>query len=176
MNPQRKRRLIIVLFIVLGVSLAAALILMALKESVNLYYSPSEIVAGKATEGERIRGGGVVVPGSLKRSAEGLDVWFEVTDNVAKVQVHYKGILPDLFREGQGIVVLGKWENGVINASEVLAKHDENYMPPEVQKAIDNAHTPKEESSSYGESAAESNSSDESTETQDDQSAGEAAK
>ncbi|WP_461536380.1 cytochrome c maturation protein CcmE [Spongorhabdus nitratireducens] len=140
MHPQRKRRLIAVLLIVLGVALAAGLVLMALKENINLYYSPSQIAAGEVKEGQRLRGGGLVVPGSLKRSEDGLDVEFEVTDNQAVVKVKYRGILPDLFREGQGIVVTGKMENGVINASEVLAKHDENYMPPEVQKAIDEAH------------------------------------
>ena len=166
MNPQRKRRLIIVLLIVLGVSLATALVMMALRENINLYYSPTRIVAGEVAEGQRIRGGGVVVPGSVQRSAEGLDVRFDVSDGKSKVTVQYRGILPDLFREGQGIVVLGKWEGGIIKATEVLAKHDENYMPPEVQNAIDKAHTPEDDASSYGDAASEEKTIEEKTSEQ----------
>ncbi|MDF3842215.1 cytochrome c maturation protein CcmE [Pseudomonas citronellolis] len=137
MNPVRKKRLYIVLAIVAGVGVAVALALSALQQNINLFYTPTQIANGEAPHDTRIRAGGMVEKGSLKRSADSLDVEFVVTDFVKEVTVKYRGILPDLFREGQGIVALGKLDqNGVLTADEVLAKHDEKYMPPEVTKAL----------------------------------------
>lgn len=137
MHPVRKQRLIVVLFIVFGAAIAVALITFALRENINLFYSPADISAGKAPVGKRIRAGGMVLEGSVKRASDSLRVDFVVTDYAAKVAVVYTGILPDLFDEGQGVVATGQLdENGVFQASEVLAKHDENYMPPEVQEAV----------------------------------------
>ena len=139
MNPKRKQRLIIVLGIVAGVSVAATFMGVALQENINLYFSPTDIAAGKAPLNRRIRVGGLVVAGSLKRG-EQLDVTFDVTDSVESLTIRYDGILPDLFREGQGIIANGKLiESGVVVADEVLAKHDEEYMPPEVQDSLDKA-------------------------------------
>ena len=140
MHPQRKQRLIIVLFIVGGTGAAVALATFALRANINLFYPPAEIVAGKAPIGKPIKAGGMVLEGSIKRDTDSLRVEFEVTDYQATVQVVYVGILPDLFAEGQGVVASGTLDaNGVFQATEVLAKHDENYMPPEVQSAIDAA-------------------------------------
>lgn len=137
MNPVRKKRLYIVLAIVAGVGVAVSLALSALQENINLFYTPTQIANGEAPYDTRIRAGGMVEKGSLKRSADSLDVEFVVTDFAKEVTVKYRGILPDLFREGQGIVALGKInEAGVLTADEVLAKHDEKYMPPEVTKAL----------------------------------------
>ena len=137
MHPIRKQRLTIVLFIVLGASVAAALIFYALRENMNLFYSPTDIAAGKAPLATRIRAGGMVREGSVQRVGEGLDVTFVVTDYEHDVTVHYEGILPDLFAEGQGVVVTGSQVSpGVFQATEVLAKHDEEYMPPEVSDAL----------------------------------------
>lgn len=140
MHPQRKQRLMIVLFIVFGSAIAVALISFALKENINLFYPPAEIAAGKAPTGKPIRAGGMVLEGSIQRDSNSLRVEFVVTDYEAKVPVEYTGILPDLFAEGQGVVASGMLDdNGVFQATEVLAKHDENYMPPEVQSALDAA-------------------------------------
>ncbi|MBO3275733.1 cytochrome c maturation protein CcmE [Pseudomonas schmalbachii] len=137
MNPVRKKRLYIVLAIVAGVGIAVALALSALQQNINLFYTPTQIANGEAPQDTRIRAGGMVEKGSLTRSADSLDVQFVVTDFAKSVTVRYRGILPDLFREGQGIVALGKLDaNGVLTADEVLAKHDEKYMPPEVTKAL----------------------------------------
>lgn len=138
MNPVRKKRLFIVLAILAGVGIAVALALTALQENINLFYTPTQIAAGEAPEGTRIRAGGLVEAGSVSRSNDSLTVAFRVTDNNATVTVRYQGILPDLFREGQGIVALGRVNGeGVLVADEVLAKHDENYMPPEVSQALE---------------------------------------
>jgi len=133
MHPARRQRLIIVLFIVVGASVAAALVFNALNQNMNLFYPPTEVVSGKAPVGKHMRVGGMVVNGSVQRDPGSLKVRFEVTDYAAKVPVEYEGILPDLFSEGEGIVTSGVLQdNGVFKADEVLAKHDENYMPPEV--------------------------------------------
>lgn len=138
MHPQRKKRLILVLLVLLGVGVAVALALGALRQNINLFYTPTEIASGVAPQDARIRAGGMVVAGSLKRSADSLDVVFDVTDGAEQVTITYSGILPDLFREGQGIVALGRLnEDRVLVADEVLAKHDEEYMPPEVAQALD---------------------------------------
>lgn len=142
MNAVRKQRLILVLLLVAGVGVAVALTLLALKQNINHYFSPTQMAAGEAPVGQKIRGGGLVVPGSVKRDPDSLKVSFRISDVQSEVVVEYTGILPDLFVEGSGVVALGQLrKDGVFEASEVLAKHDENYMPPEVQKAIDQAHT-----------------------------------
>ena len=137
MHPVRKQRLLIVCFIVVFSTLAAGLVSYGLRGNINLFYPPAEIVAGNAPIGTSIRLGGMVVEGSLKRSSDSLRIEFDVTDNKATVGVVYEGILPDLFGEGQGVVAAGKLDDqGVLQATEVLAKHDENYMPPEVIEAM----------------------------------------
>ncbi|HBC23496.1 MAG TPA: cytochrome c maturation protein CcmE [Pseudomonas sp.] len=138
MNPVRKKRLFIVLAILAGVGIAVALALFALQQNINLFYTPSQIAAGEAPEGTRIRAGGLVEEGSVKRTNDSLSVAFRVTDGAQAITITYQGILPDLFREGQGIVALGRVNtDGVLVADEVLAKHDENYMPPEVTQALE---------------------------------------
>ncbi len=123
--------------IVVGMGIATALILTAFEKNLMYFYSPSEVIAGDAPAGRKFRVGGLVVDGSVQRIADGLTVQFTVTDTVHEVTVVYDGILPDLFREGQGIIAHGRIrDDGVFEASEVLAKHDENYMPPEVASAL----------------------------------------
>lgn len=142
MNPKRKSRLILVLLILVGTGLAVALGTMALKENIQYYLSPSEVKAGKAPVNHSFRLAGLVSNGSVKREKSGLTTLFDITDNVETISVTYTGILPDLFREGQGIVATGKMagENtSLFVAEDVLAKHDENYMPPPVQDALDKA-------------------------------------
>jgi len=137
-NPVRKKRLYIVLAILAGAGIAVALALSALQQNINLFYSPTQIANGEAPQDTRIRAGGLVQEGSVKRSDDSLDTNFVVTDGVKNVTIRYSGILPDLFREGQGIVAMGKLNaDGVLIADEVLAKHDENYMPPEVMQALE---------------------------------------
>lgn len=142
MHPQRKQRLFIILFMLAGISLAVGLMLVALKQNINLFYTPTQIAAGEAPKHRTLRAGGMVVEGSVKRAADDLTVLFDVTDGKAEVTIRYTGILPDLFREGQGIVALGEInDQNQFVASEVLAKHDENYMPPEVADALEKAHS-----------------------------------
>ena len=141
MHPQRKKRLQLILFMVVAIGAAVGLLMYSLSENVNLFQTPTQIANGEVPVGRTIRAGGLVVVGSLQRDDTGLAVTFQVTDGAATVPIHYEGILPDLFREGQGIVALGKLdESGTLQASEVLAKHDEKYMPPEVKHALDQAH------------------------------------
>ena len=138
MHPVRKQRLYLVLFVVLFSSAAIGLVVYALSGNINLFFPPAEIAAGKAPVGQPIRVGGMVVDGSVQRSDTSLAVRFELTDYEATVAVVYVGILPDLFGEGQGAVASGILnDEGVLQASEVLAKHDENYMPPEVADALE---------------------------------------
>lgn len=138
MHPVRRQRLIIVVCVVAFSSLAVGLAVYALRGNINLFYPPAEVAAGLAPRGTPIRVGGMVVDGSLERSAESLAVRFAVTDYEATVPVRYEGILPDLFGEGEGAVAAGiLTDDGVLIASEVLAKHDENYMPPEVADALE---------------------------------------
>lgn len=137
MHPIRRQRLIIVLLVVIGAGSAIGLATYALRQNINLFYPPAELAAGKVPVGTNIRAGGMVVKGSLKRSPDSLQVQFAITDFKAIVQVVYTGILPDLFAEGQGVVANGVLDaDGVFQASEVLAKHDENYMPPEVKDML----------------------------------------
>lgn len=141
MHPKRKKRLHLVLFLVAAVAVAVGLAMYSLSQNINLFQTPTQIANGEVPPGRTIRAGGLVVTGSVQRDAEGLGVTFRVTDGAAEVTMSYEGILPDLFREGQGIVALGQLNNeGVFVASEVLAKHDENYMPPEVKDALEQAH------------------------------------
>ena len=136
MTPRRKRMLIIGLLVV-GMGLATALILQAFNQNLMYFYSPSDVQAGKAPDARDFRIGGLVVVGSVKRATDKLAVEFTLSDLKQEVVVRYEGILPDLFREGQGIVANGKLgPDGVFAAREVLAKHDENYMPPEVADAL----------------------------------------
>jgi cytochrome c-type biogenesis protein CcmE len=141
MHPIRRQRLFLVVFIVVTASVAVGLLSFALRENINLFYPPSDIVSGKAPVGVSIRAGGMVLGGSLKRARDSLFMRFQITDGEAYVEVHYTGILPDLFAEGEAAVVMGELDQqGVFLASEVLAKHDENYTPPEVADAMEAAH------------------------------------
>jgi cytochrome c-type biogenesis protein CcmE len=135
MTP-RQKRMTFVAMLIAGVGVFIALIMMALNENINHFYSPTDIVEGKAPENHSFRIGGLVVDGSVKRATEGLRIDFDLTDGAHNFTVHYAGILPDLFREGQGIVATGKLQGNIFVADEVLAKHDENYMPPEVAEAL----------------------------------------
>jgi cytochrome c-type biogenesis protein CcmE len=138
MHPVRKQRLVLVLFVVLFSSAAIGLVSYALRGNINLFYPPADVAQGKAPVGQSIRVGGMVVDGSVSRSDDSLRIMFDLTDYEAVVPVVYEGILPDLFGEGQGAVASGVLnEQGVLIASEVLAKHDENYMPPEVAAALE---------------------------------------
>ena len=120
---------------------AVALILSAFQENLVFFHTPTEVAEGKAPAGRSFRIGGLVEAGSIKRAEDGITVNFVVTDTAKSIPVSYKGPLPDLFKEGKGAVVQGKLgTDGVFVASEVLAKHDENYMPPEAQHAVDKAH------------------------------------
>ena len=137
MNPRRRKLLITATFIVIGVAAATLLGLKAFKENLLYFYSPSQIAAGEAPQTRSFRAGGLVVEGSVARDPESLVVQFVLTDTIEDITVVYDGILPDLFREGQGIVANGNLQaDGKFEAFEVLAKHDENYMPPEVAEAL----------------------------------------
>ena len=129
--------MIFVALVVAGVGAAAGLVIAAMGENMLYFYSPSQIRAGEAPSGPSIRIGGLVVEGSVQRG-QGTEVSFSLTDGAATVDVSYAGILPDLFREGQGIVTSGVLDGGdTLRAEEVLAKHDESYMPPEVAEAME---------------------------------------
>jgi len=143
MNPRRKKRLFAVVAIIFGIGSAIGLTLYALQENINLFYTPSELINGKGENhekpfiGQKLRIGGMVVPGTVKRDEASLDVQFKLIDTGPMVTIRYHGILPDLFREGQGIVAQGTLvEPNVIDAFEVLAKHDEEYMPAEIAEAV----------------------------------------
>ena len=137
MTPRQKRATIIV-GILVAVGAATALVLNAFNSNLVFFYSPSQVAAHEAPEGRLFRIGGMVTKGSVQR--DGVDVVFTVTDLVKSMQVHYRGTLPDLFKEGKGVVAQGKLgDDGVFTAQEVLAKHDENYMPPEAAAALKKA-------------------------------------
>jgi cytochrome c-type biogenesis protein CcmE len=144
MKARQKRFALIVGGVaVLGV--AAWLVLSAFQQNLVFFYSPTDVLEGKAPQGRSFRIGGMVEVGSVRRQADGLTVGFVVTDTAKSIPVRYKGILPDLFREGKGVVAQGKLgADGMFVAEEVLAKHDENYMPPEAQAAVDKAHQARE--------------------------------
>jgi cytochrome c-type biogenesis protein CcmE len=133
----RRKRLFVVLAILGGVAAAVSLAVMASRENIMFYYDPSQIAAGKAPTAKRFRVGGMVVKGSVVRKPGDLQVRFVLTDFAHTVPVEYTGVLPDLFREGQGIIAHGTMgSNGAFVADEVLAKHDEKYMPPEVAASL----------------------------------------
>jgi cytochrome c-type biogenesis protein CcmE len=140
MTP-RRRRLILVLGIVVGVSIAGALALSAFRRNVTFFFDPTQVTAGQVPAGERFRLGGMVTQGSLHRAPGSLEVRFVVTDFNHDVPVRYTGVLPDLFREGAGVVAHGRLSrDGTFVADEVLAKHDEKYMPPEVARSLKRRH------------------------------------
>ena len=137
MTPTRRKRLYLVLGIVAGVAIAATLALQAFRDNVMYFFDASQVVAGQVQPGERFRLGGMVEKGSVQRDPGSLTVRFIVTDFKGKVPVTYSGVLPDLFKEGAGVVTHGRLDpQGVFVADEVLAKHDENYMPPEVSRSL----------------------------------------
>ena len=137
MTPRRQRMVAIGL-VFAGVALAAVLVLQAFQENLMFFYSPTEVIAGSATEGNRFRLGGLVIDGSLRRETGSLEVQFDVTDTEHTLTVVYAGVLPDLFREGQGVIADGYLQaDGTFRADEVLAKHDEEYMSPQVAQMLE---------------------------------------
>ena len=140
MKP-RQKRLVLILGGLATLGVASWLVLSAFQENLVFFYSPSQVVNHEAPQGKAFRIGGLVEAGSVKRLPDGLTVAFNVTDTAKVIPVTYKGILPDLFKEGKGVVAQGKLgSDGVFSAHEVLAKHDENYMPPEAAHAVEQAH------------------------------------
>ncbi|MDD1783238.1 cytochrome c maturation protein CcmE [Enterovibrio sp. ZSDZ35] len=150
MNPRRKKRLGLAIALLFGVGATIGLVLYALNQNMDLFYTPTELVNGKPDGskpevGQRLRIGGMVVADSVRRDPESLKVTFKVADIGPQVTVEFDGILPDLFREGQGIVAQGELIDATtVRAHEVLAKHDEEYMPPEIAEAMNKSHTPLE--------------------------------
>ena len=137
MKTARKNRLLLILTLVAGVGLAAFLVSLAFRENLTFFFTPAQVAAGEVRPGQPFRVGGLVIPGSLERQPDGVTVRFRLTDTRAEVPVQYTGVLPDLFKEGQGIVARGTLDGaGLFVADQVLAKHDENYMPPEVADAL----------------------------------------
>jgi cytochrome c-type biogenesis protein CcmE len=146
---RRHKRIGIIVAGLAGLSLAAFLALSAFQNNLVFFFSPTQVAAKEAPTNKTFRIGGLVEEGTLKRDSDGLTVRFTVTDTAASIPVVYKGILPDLFKEGRGCVAQGRLsDDGVFQAEEVLAKHDENYMPPEAGEAIDKAKHAKEASKS----------------------------
>ncbi len=139
MRALRRQRLIMVVTLVAGVACATGLALVALSRNINLFFSPSQVAAGEAPLDHAFRLGGLVQEHSVERDPGGLTVRFVLTDTVERIPVSYTGILPDLFREGQGIVAQGRLDGQIFVADQVLAKHDESYMPPEVDHAVKTA-------------------------------------
>ena len=140
MNPTRKRRLWLVLAIVAAAAVAAVFVALALQRNVTYLYTPSEVLAGEAGDQARFRLGGMVADGSFERATGSMEARFVVDDGDARLPVVYEGILPDLFRENQAVVATGRMREGVFVAEEVLAKHDETYMPREVADKMGEAH------------------------------------
>ena len=138
MHPVRRKRLLVILFVFAGLGLAVALAMQALNENINLFYPPEEIVSGHAPRNTQIRAGGMVKMDSVRRRDAGLEVSFVISDlKGSEFEVRYTGILPDMFREGQGVLATGRLlDDGSFQAIEVLAKHDENYMPPELMDMV----------------------------------------
>jgi len=143
MKPRHKRFAMIAAGIgALGI--AAALVLSAFQKNLVFFYTPTQVAANEAPQGRSFRIGGLVSPGSVQRQSDGVTVRFVVTDTAKSIPVSYRGALPDLFKEGKGVVAQGKLgADGLFSASEVLAKHDENYMPPEAAEAVAKAHAGK---------------------------------
>jgi cytochrome c-type biogenesis protein CcmE len=141
MTPKRRNRVILIVLMLAGVGVAVGFALKAFNENLMFFYTPSAVTAGEAPVDRLIRVGGLVTNGSVERQPDGLTVQFAITDNAETITVQYTGILPDLFREGQGIIARGRLGDGrLFVAEEVLAKHDENYMPPEVADALKATH------------------------------------
>lgn len=141
MNKSRQKKLLWVVWSLVGAIIAVALIVYAIGEQTDYYYDPTAISEGRAPQQKRIRAGGMVVVGSIQRSAEDpLNVQFKITDFKNQTPVVYRGVLPDLFAENSGVVATGQLQGDTFVASEVLAKHDENYMPPEVAKSLKEEH------------------------------------
>ncbi len=136
MNPVRRRRLTTLLLALLALAIAGTLVALALRHNIKYLLTPSEVAAGQAVGSHPFRLGGVVCEGSIARVPDTLDVHFVITDRVHQIPVHYTGILPDLFREGQSVIASGQMHGRVFRADEVLAKHDATYMPKEVAEAI----------------------------------------
>ena len=150
MNSLRKQRLQVVLLIMLAGVLASGFIIYMLGQNANYFYTPSQIAQGEAPQGVFLRAGGMVVEGSLLRDPDSLAVEFRVTDGNAVLVIQYRGILPDLFDEGEAAIAAGKVDqNLVLQATEVLAKHDENYMPPEVAESMSEAYLNKRKAEGY---------------------------
>jgi len=149
MHPIRKQRLQLVMLIVVAASIAAGLIAYMLGQNANYFYTPSQVVRGDAPMGISLRAGGMVVENSVVRSADSLEVSFRVTDGLENLEITYSGILPDLFAEGEAAIATGKVDsNRILRATQVLAKHDENYTPPEVADAISKAYQLKQQNQS----------------------------
>ena len=140
----RHRRIALIVAGVTGLALAAGLTLRALNENLAFFYTPSQVAANEAPQNRTFRVGGMVESGSVKRQPDGVTVQFVVTDTAKSIPVTYKGILPDLFKEGKGVVAQGRLEAGAFVASEVLAKHDENYTPAEAEHAVKKAQAAQE--------------------------------
>jgi cytochrome c-type biogenesis protein CcmE len=146
MHPLRKQRLQFVILIVVAATVVVGLVVYMLGQNANYFYTPSQIAAGEAPQGVHIRAGGMVVEGSVQRSPNSLDVQFAVTDGASILVIQHSGILPDLFDEGEAAIAAGVIdENQVLQATEVLAKHDEKYTPPEVADAMNEAYQRKQE-------------------------------
>lgn len=150
----RHKRLALIVGGLAALGVAAALVLNAFNSNLVFFFSPTDVAAGKAPQGKTFRIGGMVEKGSVQREADGVTVRFIVTDTEKTLPVAYKGILPDLFQEGKGVVAQGKLEGDRFVASEVLAKHDENYMPPEAAKAVSDAHARAAANKAEGDGAA----------------------
>ena len=147
MNPKRRQKLILVGAMIAVVALAVTLLLNVFNSNIQLFYTPTEVAQGKVPPGAEFKVGGMVADDSVVRLDDGITVEFVLTDHSENVPVRYTGILPDLFREGQGTVSVGKLtDDGFFVASKVLAKHDENYMPPEVAEALNKAKAARGES------------------------------
>ena len=141
MTPARKKRLALIGLMLAGIAVGLTFALKALDENIMFFFTPSEVAEGMAPKNKLFRMGGMVVDGSVSRPGDGLTAQFDLSDNEHQVTVRYTGILPDLFREGQGIIANGEiGDDGVFIAQEVLAKHDENYMPPEIAEAMKKTH------------------------------------
>jgi cytochrome c-type biogenesis protein CcmE len=146
MHPLRKQRLQLVILLVVTAALVIGLVVYMLRENGNFFYTPAQIISGEAPQSTFLRAGGMVVDGSTVRSDDSLWVQFKITDGVEMLTVEYTGILPDLFAEGEAAIASGKVdENLVLKASQILAKHDEKYTPPEVADAMNSAYKAKQE-------------------------------
>ena len=168
MHPVRRQRLFMVLFIVLVAAAVVGLGITAMGTNMNVFYTPTQIAAGEVPTDARIRAGGMVVKGSVQQASDSLFVRFVVTDGPHQLEVHYSGILPDLFGEGEAALAAGKIDtNNVLQADEVLAKHDENYTPPEIEQAMEDGHKWQQEQNKEQSKAADSIDAEVLTESKD---------